>query len=114
MAKKYTMDQFDGLVKVRQHLKKQEWRQACLDVRSAKAKGARLSKFRVRLSNDKRQAFHEPVETNRLLREIWGIKDKLFPRKWYGLRVTVQPDGTCETEFNYDAECVSDPQFFDD
>ena len=37
----------------------------------------------------------------------------MFPDKWFGFNLTISPDGKCETEFNYDPDCINDPTFYD-
>ena len=49
-----------------------------------------------------------------MLSDLWDIKDAVFPeKKWYGLKLTIFPDGKHKTEFNYEPDCVNDPDFFD-
>ena len=44
---------------------------------------------------------------------IWAAKDKLFPQKWYGLKMTIFPNGKCEVEYNYDPDSINNPTFYD-
>jgi hypothetical protein len=38
----------------------------------------------------------------------------VFPKKWYGVKIIVYPDGKCETEFNHDPECAFEATFLED
>ena len=45
-----------------------------------------------------------------LLDEAWSLRDQAFAEKWYGLTISVFPDGKCEVTFDYNED---DPMFFD-
>jgi hypothetical protein len=43
-----------------------------------------------------------------LLGELWEMKPKLFPKPWYGIKITIYPDGKFDTEYDYDAKPPAD------
>jgi hypothetical protein len=47
-----------------------------------------------------------------LMDEIWKLKNKLFPKRWYGLKLTVYPNGSFDTEFNYHRRCSEEVEYF--
>lgn len=47
-----------------------------------------------------------------LLREIWSVRKEDASAKWYGLKVSVTPDGTITTELDNDPDCVVDPMWY--
>lgn len=48
-----------------------------------------------------------------LLREIWSVRNQDDTAKWYGLKVSVTPDGVVTHELDNDPNCVVDPTWFD-
>lgn len=123
MSKKVTLDQFHGMLQemaaaalseIKSQIGKKKWKLGFVDIRAPVQGTSWMHKLRVELS-DKTivRSLDAPVGVIALLTKVWDAKDKLFPQKWYGLKLTVFPDGKCETEFNYDADCINDPDFFD-
>lgn len=47
-----------------------------------------------------------------MLESARAIHEKACDKMWYGLKVTVYPDGKVDTEFNYDPECQADLAFY--
>ena len=74
----------------------------------------RVGKFRVVLPNGKVFAKLDlPIEGADVMVRIWRIKDQVFAKKkWYGLKVTVKPDGEYQCEFTYDPRCLGNLDFF--
>ena len=54
-----------------------------------------------------------PSEVLTLFEELWDLRDTAFPDRWYGLTITVFPDGKSEFAFNYDPDCALDDAFFE-
>jgi hypothetical protein len=54
-----------------------------------------------------------PSEVLTLFEELWDLRDTAFPDRWYGLTITVFPDGKSEFDFNYDPDCALDDAFFE-
>src|SRR5438094_973887 len=77
-----------------------KWQRAILDVRSPVTGGVRNVKFRWEVPSGEPGDPDYSMEVSELLAELWELKDKAFPDKWYGLKITLQPNGKCETEFN--------------
>ncbi len=123
MAKVPTIEDFQKILnaiasalmtKVESELKGKPWTAAYLDVRGSAIGTSALEKFRIELPDGSVIAtLGPPYETGQMLLKAWKIKDKVFPDKWYGIKVVIYPGGKCQTEFNYDSKCVSDPNFFD-
>jgi hypothetical protein len=95
-------------------LKDPTWTSAYLEWKGgAHVDDPRIGKFRVVLANGKLFAkLDPPLEASDAVGRIWKIKDKAFPKKWYGLKVTVTPDGDYQCDFNYDQHCLGNPDFF--
>jgi hypothetical protein len=99
---------------VQEELGDKPWTFCVLDIRWY-PDSSRKSKTRVHLPKAGQLHFmHTPIEVLYLLDDAWALMDKAFSDKWYGLKITVYPEGKAETEFNYDPKCLSDPTFFED
>jgi hypothetical protein len=86
------------------------WRHAVFDARSESG-DAIVSTFQVELE-DKTVKYIADIPKARIATfKAWRVKDSAFPDKWYGIRITLTPDGECNTVFNYDPECVNEPGF---
>src|SRR3712207_5665568 len=85
------------------------WDRAILDVRSPKDGGSRLLKFRVQMGDGSVKGAHVSSKVTSLLREMWSIRDEIFPDRWFGLQLILPGNGECETIFNYDEQCADDP-----
>jgi len=122
-SRKPTFKQFNGILQqmaglvlstVESELKKKKWRLAFIDARAPVEGGSCISKLRVILTDGSIiRTMDAPAQVNFRFLEVLDIKDQLFPDRWYGFKLTIFPDGKCETEFNYNANCVNDPDFYD-
>jgi hypothetical protein len=120
MAKKPSLDEFNQHMAniaamlipfVNAEIKDKHWKLAYLDSRSA-GPGAQFKKLRVELSDGTVcSSLSTPMDATMTLHKALRIKDKVFDRKWHGIKLIVRPDGKYETQFNYDPDCASDPQF---
>ena len=54
-----------------------------------------------------------PTEVLTLFAELWNLRDTAFPDRWYGLTITVYPNGKSESAFSYDPDCALDEAFFE-
>jgi hypothetical protein len=90
-----------------------QWTDALLDVRYAPDGGTQLVKFRVRLPNGTLQSVRESANVTLLFQELWDLHDRTLAHGWYGVKFVVLPNGECQTEFDYDPNCINDPHFFD-
>jgi hypothetical protein len=123
MSEKATMDEFNGIVaevatslltQVKDNLQKNNWKVAFLDAREPPKGGSGISKFRVELQDGTViRTFKASGVTIGRFWDAFDIRDALFPKKWYGFTLTIFPDGKHNTEFNYDPDCVNDPDFYD-
>jgi hypothetical protein len=92
-------------------------KQAFADIRRAPDEPTMISKVRLvrpdgSIESPPRNAF-DLTEVRNLFRELWDLRDTAFPDRWYGLTITVFPDGKSEFEFNYDPDCALDDAFFE-
>jgi hypothetical protein len=90
-----------------------KWKSAYLDVRGPAEGGSRILKFRITLANGRLIDLYSPTGVAIPLSKLWKMKDKVFPQEWYGLKLTVSRKGECETEFNYDADCINDESYYE-
>jgi hypothetical protein len=91
------------------------WVRAVLDVRGSGIDGSTfLTMLKVGLPD---AATAKGVPTSNavddLVSDIWRMKNTVLSDKWYGLKLKLGSDGRCDTAFNYDSKCVSDPSFLD-
>jgi hypothetical protein len=94
-------------------LKDQTWTSAYIDERWD-SDGTSISKFRVVLANGElfsRLRIPQPV--GEIMHDIGSIKDEAFPKRWYGIKVTIHPDRSSQVEYDHNPECVDDPDFLD-
>jgi hypothetical protein len=101
------------LAQVKKHFSKERWKLAFLDVRAAAQGGSWVDKLRVVLPDGTIRGIRGPKGQGSLFINIWALRGQLFANPWYGFNLTVFPDGKCKTEFNYDPDCVNDPDFYD-
>lgn len=74
-----------------------------------------MGKFRIHLISK------EAIGTERLSRPIRNLIEntwaKMFKKNkkstWYGMKLTVYPNGKHEIEYNHDPNCIDDPNFID-
>jgi hypothetical protein len=43
--------------------------------------------------------------------ELWDLRDSAFPDRWYGLTITIFPNGKSEFAFTHDPDCALDDAF---
>jgi hypothetical protein len=104
-----------GLSNKKWRLKNQEWNSAYVDWRRGPDPGdATVTKLRVVLRNGKTFArLHTSDEVDALLDDLWKLKDEVFSKPWYGLKLEVFPDGKRELQLDHDPKCVVDPHFWE-
>src|SRR5437763_1114466 len=96
------------------------WKCGYVDMRWTKQSGTQFSKLRVILPDGTISALLDtpfenvPTQMANTLHDIWKSRTKVFPEKWYGLKLIVFPDGKCELKLDYSPECSVDPTFYDD
>jgi hypothetical protein len=67
-----------------------------------------LEKFRIEMADGVLiVGVRWPDDLTYLVDDLWGLQHGLFERTWYGIKVNVFPDGTCNPEYDYDKECMS-------
>jgi len=71
-------------------------------------------KLRLRRPGGELVSLDESIQVSLLLKELWALKDDNRVTGWHGLKVTLDKQGKCKVDFNYDPECAKDPFFFDD
>jgi hypothetical protein len=91
---------------------------AFADIRRADDDPTMISKVRLvrpdgAIESPPRHAARTPTEVLTLFEELWELRDTAFPDRWYGLTITLFPDGKSEFAFNYDPDCALDDAFFD-
>ena len=47
-----------------------------------------------------------PARPATLLNELWRLQEGHSPETWYGIKITICPDGRYGTEYNYDPDCL--------
>ncbi|MDY3557156.1 hypothetical protein R5W24_006343 [Gemmata sp. JC717] len=89
------------------------WISAFVDARwFADAEGF-TSKLRVVLPNGKLHgSLRVTSDMKTLLDKVWKVRKEDSAAEWYGLKVTISPDGAVTTELNTDPNCVADPTWF--
>ena len=55
---------------------------------------------------------HTTDEMERLLGQLWAMRNVQLPDVWWGLKLTVFPEADPQLELNPDPDCVVDPQWF--
>lgn len=99
------------LAEVQVKMKKRKWSVACWDARFPAHGAERLEKYIV-YTGDNAKEIRIPASISFRLDDAIDIRDKIFPKRWYGLMLKVYPDGRWEREFNYDSKWLSAPGFF--
>jgi hypothetical protein len=90
------------------------WTEAFLDARFDPEGAACIRKFRVQLPGAKLGALRGSDDVTRLVFELWDLRSQTLANNWYGVKVSVSPDGACRLDVNFDPHCVNDSGFFDD
>jgi hypothetical protein len=102
-----------GLGDKKWKLKTKRWNSAYIDSRWTTDGNTRIGKLRVVLRDGRIFArIRIPQRAAEWLDAIGELKDKAFPEPWYGLKITISPDGSCRLDFDHNTECVVDPTFF--
>jgi hypothetical protein len=95
-------------------LKKKDWKSVYIEERWSINGNTSISKMGVVLANGRIfTRLEAPQAVYEIMRDIGEIKDKAFPKQWYGIKILVHPDQSYRTEYNHDPDCTSDPTFFD-
>ena len=93
------------------------WQQGYADIRHLPDEPTMISKARLALPDGSRKSPSrdalDMTEVRDLFEKLWDANDPASPHRWYGLKITVHPDGQSQIEFNYDPDCAVDPAFFD-
>src|SRR5262245_18851700 len=89
---------------------KKKWKLAYRDVRApVGGGGAWIDKFRIELADGSIvKSLSGPEQIGIPLLKLLQMKDELCDPKWYGIKITVFPDGRFETEHNNDPDCAND------
>jgi hypothetical protein len=88
------------------------WISAYLDARWFCDAEGFTSKLRVVLPDATLFGIQISREMETLLDKIWKVRKEDSSAVWYGLKVTVTPDGAVSTDLNTDPNCVVDPTWF--
>lgn len=107
---------------VRTEMADKAWSSLFYDYRSVASGNTQISKLRIVLPDGELTWLEEPpiekipVESRLapFFDKLRKIRDTAFADKWYGVKVTIQADGKCKVDFDYDPKCAGDPTFFDD
>jgi len=91
-----------------------DWQHVFFDLRSTADGGNQISKVRIRMSDGNLVGLKRPDGIWRLFKELWELRSKTLTNNWYGILISVTPDGDCKAEFNFDPDCMGDDTFFDD
>lgn len=122
MSEKKDMNYFNNLVakiaadlmlQLKEEFPKLKWKTAFLDARAVPTGEVGCDKFRMMLPRGGKKGMSPSMAVSRMLFELWDLRDELFSEKWYGLKLTFDPKGGFETEFNYDPKCFDDPDYYD-
>jgi len=99
--------------KVQSELKRKKWKSVFIDFRSSSEDGSGPDKLRLELPDGTIvKSIAVPVDITGLYLDAWELRENT-PKKWYGLKLTVVPDGKSEILYHYDPRCADDPSFYD-
>jgi hypothetical protein len=90
------------------------WSEAYVDARFAPEGGCILNKFRIKRLNGIIKSVETSSKMDLLLKELWELRLFCLTNSWYGLKIVVSPTGECQTNFNFDPDCIGDDHFFDE
>jgi len=123
MSKQEKGDQFNAIMIelaaalkdfVESELPEGKWEVAFIDIRAPADSSGWTHKVRVeRLDGSIEKSLTISGEIVSLFMDAWEIKDEAFLEKWYGVKVSVHPDGKFEIAYNQDPNCFEDPSFYD-
>jgi hypothetical protein len=91
------------------------WTKAYFDSRAGEDDlSSAVGKLRVQMADGTlNKSISTPVSIRKFLMSARDAMSRLFPQRWYGIRITIYPDKRCEVDYNYDPKCLADPQFID-
>ena len=126
MAKKRDQKAFDEAIEktveilmeeVHNRLKKRAWKRAYVETMwppSGPGTGG-LQKFRIELPKGSLISdMFTPIQAALIIDEAWRLQKSLFLKTWYGIAVRFHPNGSYETEYNFDPDCIeNDTTFLD-
>jgi len=85
------------------------WQDAIFDARFAPEADSHSTHLDVRLrDNTLERKLAASWHVSDLLEEVWRVRAKMVTKNWYGIRVTITPDGEYATDFNFDANCIDE------
>jgi hypothetical protein len=99
------------LRRVESALPREEWLNACLDVRFDRLGTSWLSKIRVVMPDGETKPVKMANEIDLVLISL-GAQRGSGGKQWYGLLLTVERDRQCKIKLNYDENCAEDESFF--
>jgi hypothetical protein len=110
------------LEEVRTEMAGKAWGSCFYDYRREPSGDMRISKLRIVLADGKLTYLDDPpiektpVESRvaPFFNKLWEIRKTASADKWYGIKITIESDGKCKVDFDYDPECAADPTFFDE
>ncbi len=90
------------------------WTFAFIDLRFPPGGGSCVSKERIHLEDHGESSISLRLRGfTPLVFRLFEAKDQLFSPEWYGIKLTVFPDGRHTIEYNFDPDCRNDPAFFE-
>ena len=89
------------------------WIKAFLDARFDPEGAACIEKSRVQVAGGKLGGLRVSDDVTRLVHELWDLRSQTLANNWYGLKISVSPDGACRLVFNFDPDCINESSFFD-
>ena len=101
------------LSEVLSRLGDKKWSSAFIDSRWTTDGNTRIGKLRVVLEDGRIFArIRMSQQVAEWLDAIGELKGKAFPKPWYGLKISMSPDGRFNLDFDHNPDCVVDPTFF--
>ncbi|MEZ6143352.1 MAG: hypothetical protein R3B84_22520 [Zavarzinella sp.] len=91
-----------------------EWQSAYLDVRGSTDGTSQSMKIRAVLSTGEVVSVKTNSLIEKIVGEVWRIKDEVFSPQWFGLRLDLSSNGECDAKYNYDPQCDEDDSFYDE
>ena len=71
-----------------------------------------LVKLRGKLSSEEAFSLQITDEMSAVLKRLWDMRSAAGPEPWWGLQVTVTPDGKPTLQLDQDPNCAVDPMWF--
>jgi len=101
-----------GKTKAKPRMDAPRWTSAYLDARWFSDAEGFTAKLRVVLPDGKLNGVQISTDIAALLDKVWKLRKEDSAAAWYGLKVTVNPNGVVTTDFNNDPNCVVDPSWY--